>query len=521
MATQSTMPATLTVPKRGVVTLYGYGIAASVDRGHVILKDGIGTNRREARLPRVGHGLRRLVVIGPDGMVSLAAPRWLADQDASFVMLDRDGSVLVTTGPVRPSDARLRRAQAFAHQSGAALRIVRELIGQKIAGQERLAGDSLRNLGAAQKIAQARAAVTTAETIESIRLLEGQAAHAYWSAWRSVPITFPKSDVRRVPDHWRTFGTRKSPLSGSPRLAVNPPNAILNYLYAVLESEARLAIAALGLDPGLGVLHFDSRKRDSLAYDLMEPVRPQVDAYVLEWISQEPLRRDWFFERRDGTCRLMGSFAVGLSETAPTWARAIAPLAERVSRTLWSTIRKPARQLSPATRLTQRRRRQSRGGPPSLPAESPPRPPAVCRVCGVPISLRRTYCASCAVTVSKEALVKAARLGRVAAQSREAKARHAETQRRHAAAKRAWQAASLPPWLDEETYLRRIQPRLARITITVISSALGVSNPYAADIRAGQHRPHPRHWQTLAQLVGVSPDVQSGPNGPKGQFQHN
>ena len=227
-------------PRHGVVTLFGYGVSVRVDRGHLMLKDGIGAARREARLPRVGHGLRRLVVIGADGMVSLAALRWLADQDASFVMLDRDGSVLATTGPVRPSDARLRRAQALAHHSGAALRIVRELIGQKLAGQERLASDSLRNPSAAQKIAQARAAVTTADTIESIRLLEGQAAHAYWSAWCSVPITFPRIDVRRIPDHWRTFGTRRSPLSGSPRLAVNPPNAILNYLYAVLESEARL-----------------------------------------------------------------------------------------------------------------------------------------------------------------------------------------------------------------------------------------------------------------------------------------
>lgn len=33
-----------------------------------------------------------------------------------------------------------------------------------------------------------------------------------------MSITFPRIDVRRVPDHWRTFGTRKSPLSGSPRL---------------------------------------------------------------------------------------------------------------------------------------------------------------------------------------------------------------------------------------------------------------------------------------------------------------
>lgn len=44
---------------------------------------------------------------------------------------------------------------------------------------------------------------------------------------------------------------------------------------------------------------------------------------MLEWISQEPLRREWFFEQREGNCRLMGSFAVRLSETAPTWARAL------------------------------------------------------------------------------------------------------------------------------------------------------------------------------------------------------
>ena len=121
-------------PLHGVVTLFGYGISVTVDRGHLMLKDGIGGIRREGRLPRVGHGLRRLVVIGSDGMVSLAALRWLADQDAAFVMLERDGSVLVTTGPVRPSDSRLRRAQALAYQSGIALRIVRELISRKIDG---------------------------------------------------------------------------------------------------------------------------------------------------------------------------------------------------------------------------------------------------------------------------------------------------------------------------------------------------------------------------------------------------
>ena len=264
-------------PQHGVVTLFGYGIMVRVEHGHLTLEDGIGPDRRKVRLPRVRHRLRRLVVIGADGMVSLAALRWLADQDAAFVMLDRQGTVLATTGPVRPSDARLRRAQALAQQTGAALQIARELIGQKLDAQAKLARSTLSNPIAAEAIARCRAAVPAAKTIEAVRLLESRGAYAYWGAWSDLPINFPKADLRRVPDHWRTFRNRVSPLTGSPRLASNPLNAMLNYLYALLESEARLAVAALGLDPGLGVLHADTPARDSLACDVMEPVRPMVD----------------------------------------------------------------------------------------------------------------------------------------------------------------------------------------------------------------------------------------------------
>jgi CRISPR-associated endonuclease Cas1 len=489
----------------GVVTLYGYGITVRVEHGHLVLEDGIGA-RRKVRFPRVRHGIRRLVVIGSDGMVSLAALRWLADQDASFVMLERDGSVLATTGPVRPSDARLRRAQSLAHQSGAALEIARTLIDQKLVGQERLARDILRNTSVAELIASARAVLATAETIETVRRYEAQAAQAYWSAWNGIPINFPRNDLRRVPNHWRCFGTRKSPLTGSPRLAVNPPNAILNYLYAVLESEARLAASALGLDPGIGVLHVDTDARDSLACDLMEPIRPQVDAYLLNWIIRGPLRREWFFEQRDGNCRLMGSFAVRLSETAPTWGQAVAPIAERVSRTLWAKRSRPYRQSVPATRLTESRRRQARGEPVRPNAAHAPKPPKVCRICGASIEPSDNYCALCAITVTRESLIKAAREGRIASHSQEAENRRRETQRRHHAAKRAWRPSEMPDWLNEKTYREKIQPRLAEVTVPAISNALGLSGSYATDIRAGRRRPHPRHWTTLAQLVGVSSD---------------
>src|SRR5262249_59065040 len=142
---------------------------------------------------------------------------------------------------------------------------------------------------------------------------------------------FPKNDLKRVPEHWRTFGTRVSPLTGSPRKACNAPNAILNFLYCLLEAEARLSASAMGLDPGLGVLHVDTPARDSLACDLMEPIRPAVDAWLLDWITREPFRRSDFFETATGNCRLMSSLCAKLSETAFVWGKMVAPYAEQVA----------------------------------------------------------------------------------------------------------------------------------------------------------------------------------------------
>jgi CRISPR-associated endonuclease Cas1 len=487
------------VPRHGVVTLCGYGIQIRVDRGHLLLQDGIAEERRQARLPRVGHGLKRLVVIGSDGLISLAALRWLAEQDASFVMLERDGSVLATTGPVRSSDAKLRRAQALAHHSGVSLRISRELIIRKLTGQEQVAREKLLDSTTADMIVRFKSELPTADNISSIRLIEAQAARAYWSAWSTLPINFPKNDRERVPDHWCSFGARVSPLTGSPRLAVNPPNAILNYLYSVLESEARLAAAALGLDPGLGVLHVDTPARDSLACDLMEPVRSQVDGYLLDWITRQALRREWFFEQGDGNCRLMGSFAVRLSETAPIWRRAVAPIAEWVARAFWSTIRRPDTPV--ATRLTQNNKRTTKGAPAQQPHKRVPSQQNVCAGCGKPIERDSKHCGECAMKNSTASLIVGAQLGRVAAQSSTAKARRRETKRRHDSARQTWSPTDQPAWLTQDVYAKLIQPRLSGATLSEIASAIGVSIPYASDIRKGRRRPHPRHWKVLAELV--------------------
>jgi len=254
MAASHTLPHVSAIPqisKLGVLTLYGYGIRITMQSGHLQIEDGIADDRYRFRLPRVNHRLKRLVCIGDDGFITLAALRWLSEVGASFIMLDRIGKVRVITGPVSSSEARLRRAQAVALSNGNACQIARELIARKLQGQEILIREKLHSASVADSIAALRTRLFETGDLNVIRGIESRAAAMYWDAWRDVPVLFPRQDIPRVPSHWLSFGTRCSPLTGGPRLAVNPPNALLNYTNAIAESECRLAARACGLDPGL------------------------------------------------------------------------------------------------------------------------------------------------------------------------------------------------------------------------------------------------------------------------------
>jgi len=198
----------------------------------------------------------------------------------------------------------------------------------------------------------------------------------------------------------------------------------------------------------------------------------------------------------------MGSFAVRLSETAQTWGRAVAPVVKWVCRMLSSPIPKRAARIFPATRLTQSSRRQAKGTSPNLPTKVAPRPATICRNCGVSIEFGDKFCQPCSVAVARKNLIEAAKIGRIATHMPKAEALRAATMRRQEAAKRAWEPSDLPEWLTDEFYRDKIQARLVTFTVQAIAFALGISKPYATDIRSGKRVPHRRHWLTLAQLIG-------------------
>lgn len=520
-------------PQRGVLVLSGYGVHVGVERGQLSISDGVGRERRAGRLSKATSRLKRLVILGHAGTISFEALRWLHDLGAAFIQIDADGNVICASAPARLDDARLRRAQAVALWNGVGSQIARDLLRHKMQGQaamaERIVGPDAEPI---RIIHQAVEDLAQAGQPEPLRVIEAAAAAAYWGAWAEMPVRFARRDEPKVPAHWHTVGSRTSPITGAPRSAANPANALFNYLYAILEAEARIAALTVGLDPGLGVMHADQRGRDSLACDLMEAVRPQVDAFVLDTLTSRTFTARDFFENRQGVCRLMPPLTHLLAETAPTWAKAIAPLAEDVARTLYetrpevaltwsqSTVSPPkksptARADTLPTPLTQARRSAGRAGvrrrTPRQSASPASSLPQVCRMCGGEVpNAERLYCDRC--LAERRAEIGNAFVGGGADVLAQLRAEHADPAHGGEAAQKrgqrllrrqqeqqAWEEreGGLPDGLD---FTRDILPGLQQVPLATLIEHTGLSRRYCWLIKTGQKTPHRRHFSTLMRL---------------------
>lgn len=117
--------------------------------------------------------------------------------------------------------------------------------------------------------------------------LEGAAAAAYFTAFQTLfapALGFSGRRRRPPPD---------------------PVNVCLSLGYTLLHHEAVREAQIVGLDPMLGFLHVPERGRESLACDLVEPLRPHVDEWVWQIFAERDLRPEHFTAMPDGAC-LMG-----------------------------------------------------------------------------------------------------------------------------------------------------------------------------------------------------------------------
>ncbi len=504
-----------------VVVADGFGCRVTVHHGALTIADGVGEHRRERSYAKV-QAPSRMVLAG-DGLLTTEALAWARANGTAVVVL-RAGDVLLAASPPGRDDARVRRQQALAGVDGSpvGLGIVRCLLTAKLAGQARVLTSAFAAHDTASTVLDLAGGIEVAGTIDECRQLEAVAAAAYFTAWAghaATAVGFVAKDRRRVPPHWSTYDSRRSAITGAAntnRLAERPLNALLNYCYRLAEIEARFACVRLGLDPGLGCLHLDAAGRDSLALDIIEPLRPKVDAFVLALVAERTFSKRDFVERSDGHVRVAAPLSHELATTLPTWRREVAPYAEVVAHRFTDavvgkttkTTPLTARKAIAATAEVQRRKAQEareraevaaglhRSAKPvrrprALAAEEAAGALARCLTCGGPLTRpRHVRCEQCWE-----------RQG--GAQSRDARRRRGRSIASARSELDAWRAEHPHANADPAAFAP-IRAALATVTLASIMSVTGCSKASASGWRSGRHVPPLARWGALGELAGVT-----------------
>jgi hypothetical protein len=481
-------------------------VKVTVDRGALQVHDGIGPYRRTRRYERATHGLRRLVLTDPEGFVTFEALRWCR---FGVVVLDNNGRPVLASTPRASDDARLRRAQALAPSEPVGLAIARYLLSAKVQAQAELVRRRFGEVSEAESIASLADALGAVESIEEARQLEASAAALYFGAWAGrveTAPTFAAKDRPRVPGHWSTFEGRRSVLASASanRKAERPVNALLNYVFALLEAEAILACAAVGLDPGLGIVHSDAKGRQSMALTCSNLCDQRQRASCSTCSARAPSAR-WSSPRRRGA-------RYGYGRRLPTSSPAPCLVgAHALSRPGGREGGPHARQAmegkyTPATPLTSAKLRSAQAIVKARKAEAVGRavrdtakqhptpstalPLYSCPECGGPVTnARHVLCEPCQAGAGHTAAVRQSRGRAIAARKRALKER----------------VAAFGSDVDAAVYRELIWPKLGSVKFAEIMEATGYSKGYCSTIRAGKWTPHVSTWPALAELVGLTP----------------
>jgi CRISP-associated protein Cas1 len=304
---------------RAPLVLAGHGMHLRINHGALEVRNGFThypQQREECRFFR-GDQQRpsRIIVLEGSGAITFDVLAWLAEQDIPLVQVDYRGNAICAVGNSRPSGAQpeLMRAQLLAagdlkRSMAIATFLVREKLIRSRGVLSRLLPTSpSREVALAQLKADiARLAKPWTGELAGLLGVEGKGAAVYFKAWHGMPITWKGVGKHPIPAAWHSVGHRRSRGNVS-KSARHPIQAMLNYGYAVMESQARIEAAKMGLDPMVGFLHqlrIDRLDRPGLVLDVLEPMRPDVDRSVLGLVRSERFSAADFALTSEGTCRI-------------------------------------------------------------------------------------------------------------------------------------------------------------------------------------------------------------------------
>ncbi|HEV3080156.1 MAG TPA: CRISPR-associated endonuclease Cas1, partial [Gemmataceae bacterium] len=213
------------------------------------------------------------------------------EHGVSISFMSEQGRFLARLAPAVSGNVLLRRQQyRLADQEDRCVAVARPIVAAKIQNCRMLLLRAAREIDrpeqseplqrAATRLSNNLDTLAGSATLDSVRGCEGDAARAYFGAFncmiRQQQETFSMSERSRRPP-------------------LDPLNALLSFLYAILTHDMASALEEVGLDPAVGFLHTDRPGRLSLALDLMEEFRPLLaDRLALSLINLRQVRENGF-----------------------------------------------------------------------------------------------------------------------------------------------------------------------------------------------------------------------------------
>lgn len=227
----------------------------AVKHGQLVLRRG---NEVAATIPCEDLGV--VVVDQPQTTYSHGALTTLLAHDAVVVLCGPNHLPCGMLLPVSENTLVVRRLKAQLSSSvPTCKRLWQQVIRAKILAQ---AANLEAGSGVRRKLEHLSAQVRSGDPENK----EAHAARLYWSAWLTSGPEGAATGFRRDAD--------------APGI-----NALLNYGYAIVRAAVARAIVVAGLHPAIGLHHRHRSNAFCLADDLVEPLRPLVDARVREIIA--------------------------------------------------------------------------------------------------------------------------------------------------------------------------------------------------------------------------------------------
>lgn len=258
---------------------------------------------RVKRLQVPLHHLSGVVCFGHT-MLSPHLMHRLAEEGKALVLLDANGRFKArlegeVSGNILLRQAQFRRADDAAFALGMAQAMVagkiknaRQVLLRGAREAKQAAEEADLTRGALDLAASLRA-LETAQDLDQVRGIEGEAARQYFARFNWLIRLEARQD-------FHFDGRSRRP----PRDRVN---ALISFLYSMLMNDCRSALEAVGLDPQQGFLHAVRPGRAALALDLMEEFRAVVaDRLALTLINRGQLKASDFAEREGGAVLLEG-----------------------------------------------------------------------------------------------------------------------------------------------------------------------------------------------------------------------